>query len=136
MTPTPASTAFAATFPATVATTTARNRLDRVNAKIDARIRHLGGVAALALGLSTAALGVSAVVPSSLRALHDSYQALSVGTPTTLAVELMGNPKTRSDSTLLGIGYSEMTWVDIAKIRYSGKFVADRLVHKSAASVE
>lgn len=100
--------------------------------KVPPRLAHAACIAALGLASLTAA----AVVPSTLRALHDSYQALSVGTNTFMAIELMGNPKTRSDSTMLGISYSEMTWVDIAQMRYQAKFVADHLVQKSASAID
>lgn len=86
--------------------------------------------------LAAASLGAAAVMPSTLRALGASYEALSVGTSTTTALDLMGDPKTRAEHSVLGVRFQEMTWVDIAQVRYSAKFAADRLVHKSSNTIE
>jgi hypothetical protein len=75
-------------------------------------------------------------MPSTFRTLQESYQALSVGTSITLAIELMGNPKARSDTTVLGVSYTEMTWVDVVQVRYQAKFIANHLVQKSASAPE
>lgn len=88
-------------------------------------------VSALLLTATTVAM---ATVPSSLRALSDSYQALRTGMSVNTALELMGTPKTRSDSSWLGVQYADLTWVDIAQVTYRAKFVGDNLVHKSATS--
>ena len=91
-----------------------------------------------AIFLACAGTSVSgwAALPSTLRALGDSYRALSMGTSTALAIELMGNPKTRIDSMVLGVSYAEMSWIDITLTRYQARFVADKLMHKSSASAE
>jgi hypothetical protein len=86
--------------------------------------------------LAVASLGAAAVMPSTLRALGASYEALSVGTSTATALDLMGDPKTRAEHTVLGVRFQQMTWVDIAQVRYSAKFAADRLVHKSSSTIE
>lgn len=88
-------------------------------------------VSAMLLAGTTVAM---ATMPSTLRSLADSYQALRTGMSVNTTLELMGNPKTRSDSSWLGIQYADLTWVDIAQVTYRAKFVGDALVHKSAAS--
>lgn len=87
---------------------------------------------ALALSAATAL----ATMPSTLRSLSDSYRALRTGLSVNAAIELMGNPKTRHDSTLLGVSTVDLSWVDIAQVRYQARFVGDWLIHKSAAAVE
>lgn len=77
-----------------------------------------------------------AVIPSTLRALGSSYEALSVGTTTSAAIDLMGSPKTRIEQSVLGLRITELTWVDIQQIRYQAKFASDRLVQKSSRPVD
>lgn len=74
----------------------------------------------------------SAVMPSTLRSLGDSYRALRVGGSIETAIELMGNPKARSDHAVLGVSYADLSWVDIAQVEYQARFIANCLVHKSA----
>ena len=77
-----------------------------------------------------------AVMPSTLRSLGASYEALSVGTSTSVAIDLMGSPKSRIDQSVLGLRITELTWVDIQKIRFQAKFAAGHLVQKSSRPVD
>lgn len=81
-------------------------------------------------------IGAAAVIPSTLRALGPSFEALSVGTSTSVAIDLMGDPKSRAEDAVLGIRFTNLTWVDIQQVRYTAKFAADRLIHKSSQTIE
>lgn len=86
----------------------------------------------LLLTVATAVLATA--MPSTLRSLTDSYQALRTGMSVNTALELMGNPKNRIESSWLGLRYTQLSWVDIGQTQYEAKFVSDALVHKSATS--
>ena len=73
-----------------------------------------------------------AVMPSTLRALGASYEALAVGTTTSVAIDLMGNPKSKLEQSILGLRITELSWVDIQQINYQAKFAAGFLVQKSS----
>lgn len=90
--------------------------------------------AAGATALTLYSLGSMAEMPSTLRSLRESYEALGVGASTALAIQLMGTPKTSAERTVLGVLFCEMTWVDISLIRYTARFAADRLVFKSSTT--
>ena len=91
---------------------------------------------ALTLALAVVSSVALAVIPSTLRALDASYEALSVGMTTRVAIDLMGDPKTRAEHSVLGVRFVEMSWVDIQQIRYQAKFAADRLVQKSSQTID
>lgn len=88
--------------------------------------------AALAACLALVVGTASAELPSTLRSLSDSYRALRTGMGIETAVELMGNPKSRSDHAVLGVGYANLVWLDIEQVQYEAQFVGNYLMHKSA----
>lgn len=102
--------------------------------KFTSRISALRATAVVVL-LAECAYAV-AVIPSTLRALGPSYEALSVGTTTSVAIGLMGSPKTRVDLSVLGLRITDLTWVDRSQMHYQAKFAADHLVQKSSRPVD
>ena len=97
------------------------------------RINALRAVTA-ALILAQCAYAV-AVIPSTLRALGASFEALSVGMRSGLVIDLMGTPKTRIEQSVLGLRITDLTWVDRSQVYYQAKFAADHLVQKSSRPV-
>lgn len=98
--------------------------------KIFTRINALRAATAAVI-LAECAYAIAGI-PSTLRALGPSYEALSVGTTISVANDLMGNPKSKVEQSILGLRITELSWVDIQQINYQAKFAAGFLVQKSS----